>query len=169
MTIEDEVRSLQKFRMFHHVETPKLKLLAMISDRITFHPGETVYEQGEASDAVYIVLDGQYKVSLNTPDGAIDFAQHVRGTLLGEAGVLCDQNRMVTITAETALTALRVDRDAFLELIKESMPFNLAVMRELGRQIMDLNNICAQLVQRLPKGAPAADAARSIAAPVNAH
>ncbi|MCJ8142510.1 Crp/Fnr family transcriptional regulator [Ancylobacter sp. A5.8] len=169
MTIEDEVRSLQKFRMFHHVETPKLKLLAMISDRIVFQPGETIYEQGEASDAVYIVLEGQYKVSLHTPDGVIDFAQHVRGTLLGEAGVLCEQNRMVSITAETTVTALRVDRESFLELIKESLPFNLAVMRELGRQIMDLNNICAQLVQRLPKGAPAADAARSIASPANAH
>lgn len=169
MTIEDEVRSLQSFRMFHHVESSKLKLLAMISDRITFQPGEAIYRQGEISDAIYIVLDGLYKVSLDTPQGPIDFAQHVRGNLLGEAGVLCDQNRMVTISAETQLTALRVDRGPFMQLLKESQPFNIAVMRELGRQIMDLNNICAQLVQRLPKGTPAADAARSIAAPANAH
>jgi CRP-like cAMP-binding protein len=169
MTIDDEVRSLQSFRMFHHVESSKLKLLAMISDRITFLPGEVIYGQGEVSDAVYIVLDGLYKVSLNTSQGPIDFAEHVRGNLLGEAGVLCDQNRMVTITAETTLTALRVDRAPFMQLLKESQPFNIAVMRELGRQIMDLNNICAQLVQRLPEGTPAADAARNIAAPAGAH
>jgi len=160
MTIEDEVRSLQKFRMFHQVESGKLKLLAMISDRVVFQPGEVIYEQGDASDAVYIVLEGQFKVSLRTPDGVIDFAQHVRGALLGEAGVLCDQKRMVTITAETSVVALRLDREPFLQLLKESPPFNHAVMRELGRQIMDLNNICAQLVQKLPKGAAGADAGR---------
>ncbi|WAC27958.1 cyclic nucleotide-binding domain-containing protein [Ancylobacter sp. SL191] len=165
MTIEDEVRSLQKFRMFHNVETAKLKLMAMIADRVVFHPGEVIYAQGDASDAVYIVLDGQFKVSLNTSAGVIDFAEHVRGALLGEAGVLCDQVRMATITAETTVTALRIDREPFLQLLHESQPFNHAVMRELGRQIMDLNNICAQLVQRLPKGTPAADAGRHLAAP----
>lgn len=166
MTIEDEVRSLQKFRMFKNVESAKLKLLAMISDRVVFQPGEVIYEQGDLSDAVYIVLEGQFKVSLNTVNGVIDFAEHVRGALLGEAGVLCDQNRMATITAETAVVALRLDRQPFLELLKESAPFNHAVMRELGRQIMELNNICAQLVQRLPKGTPAVDAGYRIGVPV---
>lgn len=166
MTIEDEVRSLQKFRMFKNVESAKLKLLAMISDRVVFQPGEVIYAQGDMSDAVYIVLEGQFKVSLNTVNGVIDFAEHVRGALLGEAGVLCDQNRMATITAETAVVALRLDRQPFLELLKESPPFNHAVMRELGRQIMELNNICAQLVQRLPKGTPAVDAGHRIGLPV---
>ncbi|MBS7542611.1 cyclic nucleotide-binding domain-containing protein [Ancylobacter oerskovii] len=170
MTIEDEVRSMQKFRMFHHVEASKLKLLAMVSDRITFQPGEVIYEQGAASDAVYIVLEGQFTVSLRTAAaGVINFAQHVRGAILGEAGVLCDQDRMVTITAETPVVALRIDRDIFLQLLKESPPFNFAVMRELGRQIMDLNNICAQLVQQLPEGAAAADAGRNISEPQHAH
>ncbi|QIB35961.1 cyclic nucleotide-binding domain-containing protein [Ancylobacter pratisalsi] len=169
MTIEDEVRSLQKFRMFHEVESGKLKLLAMISDRVVFHPDEVIYEQGAVSDAVYIVLEGQYNVSLRTKSGEIGFAQHVRGALLGEAGVLCDQNRMVTITAETSVVALRIDREAFLQLLKESPPFNHAVMRELGRQIMDLNNICAQLVEKLPKGSAIADAGISLAVPSGAH
>ena len=169
MTIEDEVRSLQKFRMFHHVETSKLKLLAMVSDRTAFHPGEVIYEQGAASDAVYIVLEGQFAVSLRTPAGVINFAQHVRGAILGEAGVLCEQARMVTITAETPVVALRIDREVFLQLLKESQPFNFAVMRELGRQIMDLNNICAQLVQQLPQGAPAVDAGRCVSEPQHTH
>ncbi|MCS0497071.1 Crp/Fnr family transcriptional regulator [Ancylobacter mangrovi] len=151
--------------MFHKVESGKLKLLAMISDRVVFQPGEVIYEQDAPSDAVYIVLEGQYKVSLHTAAGTIDFAQHVRGALLGEAGVLCDQRRMVTITAETSVVALRVDREDFLQLLEESQPFNHAVMRELGRQIMDLNNICAQLVQRLPHGAAGVDASVSVAAP----
>lgn len=169
MTIEDEVKSLQKFRMFQLVEPSKLKLIAMVSDRTVFQPGETIYEQGAASDAVYIVLDGQYTVSLETPDGPINFAEHVRGAILGEAGVLCDKARMVTIIAETNVTALRIDRDIFLQLVKESPPFNFAVMRELGRQIMELNNICAQLVQRLPRGTAAADAGRCAADAPSPH
>jgi CRP-like cAMP-binding protein len=169
MTIDDEVRSLQKFRMFECVEASKLKLLAMIADRIVFQPGEVVYEQGAASDAVFVVLEGQYKVSLNTARGVIDFAEHVRGALLGEAGVLCGKTRGVTITAETEVVALRVDREPFLQLLQESRPFNLAVMRELSRQILDLNQICAQLVMRLPEGAPAVDVSRPLAPPAVAH
>jgi CRP-like cAMP-binding protein len=169
MTIDDEVRSLQKFRMFEAVEASKLKLLAMIADRIVFQPGEVVYEQGAASDAVFIVLSGQFKVSLNTDRGVIDFAEHVRGALLGEAGVLCGQTRGVTITAENEVTALRIDREPFMQLLEESRPFNLAVMRELSRQILDLNKICAQLVMRLPDGAPAVDASRPLTPPAVTH
>jgi CRP-like cAMP-binding protein len=161
MTIEDEVLSLRKFRMFREVETGKLKLLAMISDRVVFQPNERIYTQGEASDAVYIVLEGTYKVSLRTPDGDVDFAEHISGALLGEAGVLCDQMRMATITAETPVTALRLDRAPFLELLKESPPFNYAVMRELGRQIVDLNKICSDLVRMLPKDCASPAARRS--------
>lgn len=169
MTIDDEVKSLQKFRMFEAVEAPKLKLLAMIADRITFLPGEVIYAQGSASDAVFIVLDGQFKVSLNTERGVIDFAEHVRGALLGEAGVLCGQTRGVTITAETEVTALRIDREPFMQLLEESRPFNQAVMRELSRQILDLNTICAQLVMRLPEGASAIDLSHPLAPAVVAH
>ncbi|MFC5067626.1 Crp/Fnr family transcriptional regulator [Flaviflagellibacter deserti] len=159
MTIDTEVCALQKFRMFSEVEPGKLKLLAMVSDRVTFQPNEVIYHQGDASDAVYIVLNGEFKVSLDTKSGEVAFAEHIRGSLLGEAGVLCGMSRGVTITAQTELTALRVERDTFLGLIKESPAFNLAVMKELGRQIMDLNVICADLVRRMPKDLAPADVA----------
>jgi hypothetical protein len=56
-----------------------------------------------------------------------------------------------------------------MQLLDESKPFNLAVMRELSRQILHLNKICAQLVMRLPDGAPAVDASRPLTPPAVTH
>ena len=58
MSIEQEVEILRNIPMFAKIEPAKLKLMAFASERITFKPGQTLFQQGDAGDAAFIVIEG---------------------------------------------------------------------------------------------------------------
>lgn len=135
MTIETEVKTLQKLSMFSNLDIAKLKLVAMISDRVTFAAGEAIFRAGDPSDAAYIVLDGSVRIhgeGVIEPESGINQCGVM---LLGEVGILCGRRRSITIVAETPVTALRIQREDFLRLIRETPDFGFAVMRELAEQL----------------------------------
>ncbi|MBN9061975.1 MAG: hypothetical protein BGP06_06465 [Rhizobiales bacterium 65-9] len=135
MTIEHEVKSLQKLAMFNNLDLPKLKLVAMISDRVTFQPGQAIFRAGDPSDAAYIVLDGSVRI-IGDDDADFGDALCKSGVmLLGEVGILCGRRRSITIIADTAVTALRIQREDFERLVRETPEFGFAIMRELAEQL----------------------------------
>jgi CRP-like cAMP-binding protein len=138
MTIELEVKALQKLNMFRDVAAAKLKLLAMVSDRVTFRQGDAIFTRGEQSDAVFIVLDGSIALTFTPEDGEGGSAltlRHSGSILLGEVGILCGKKRSVTIIATSSLTALRIPGEDFMRLIRETPELAFAVMRQLAEQV----------------------------------
>lgn len=133
MTIEAEVKALQQLDMFSNLDMAKLKLVAMISDRVVFHAGDAIFRAGDPSDAAYIVLEGSVRLQ-----GEIEPAKSIRKCgvmLLGEVGILCGRRRSINIIAESDVTALRIQREDFQRLIRETPEFAFAVMRELAEQL----------------------------------
>lgn len=154
MNVDDEVLSLQKCEMFRDVGPAPLKLLTMVADRIVFAPGEKIYGAGETADSVYIVLAGAFRLAIRTEEGLVDSGIALQSALLGEIGVILDMPHQSDLRAATEVTALRIDREHFLRLLQECQPFNRAVMRELCRQIRELNRLWAGRAEK-PAGVPA--------------
>lgn len=152
MNVDDEVLSLQKREMFRELDPARLKLLTMVADRIVFAPGEKIYGAGEHADCVYIVLHGAYRIALRTSAGSVDPGAPLKSALLGEIGVILDLPHQSDVSAATEVTALRIEREYFLGLLQDCPPFNRAVMRELCRQIRDLNRLWAERAEK-PAGA----------------
>lgn len=135
MTIEHEVKALQKLAMFGNLDLAKLKLVAMISDRVTFRAGETIFRAGDPSDAAYIVLDGSVRMT-GKDNAELEGDLCKSGVmLLGEVGILCGRRRSITIVADSAVTALRIQREDFERLVRETPEFASAIMRELAEQL----------------------------------
>ena len=144
MTLETEVQSLRQVPMFRDIDPARLKLLAFTSERVQFSPGQRFFAQGDAADAAYVILDGKANVTLNTPGGEIKVAELARNALVGEMGILADQPRSATVTAQTATMALRISRAVFLELLAQFPQISIAVMRELALRLEQTNQQLAQ-------------------------
>ena len=143
MTLETEVQSLRQVPMFRDVDPARLKLLAFTSERVQFAAGQRFFQQGDAADAAYVILDGRANVLLNTPGGDIQVAELGSNALVGEMGILSDTPRSATIMAAEPTTALRIDKRVFLELLAQFPQMSLAIMRELAKRLERTN---AQLV-----------------------
>lgn len=144
MTLDTEVSSLRQVPLFREVEPSRLKLLAFTSERVHFEAGQELFAQGDTSDAAYLLLEGSASVSIAGPQGPFRLALLGANALVGEMGILADQPRSATVAAEEATTALRIDRDVFLELLAQFPKLSIAVMRELALRLEQTNQALAR-------------------------
>lgn len=144
MTLDAEVSSLRQVSMFRDIEPSRLRLLAFASERVHFEPGQRFFARGDAADAAYLILDGTASVSIDGPQGPVRLALLGGDALVGEMGILADQPRSATVTAETATLALRIDRGVFLELLFQFPQIGISVMRELALRLEQTNQQLAQ-------------------------
>jgi len=136
--IQRETEALGKVPLFSKLEQSKLKLLAFTSELQTYEDGETVFNEGEAADCTFVILDGEANIYAKT---TTDGGQVIVGTLqanqlLGELGVLTSSPRSATIRAKGRLMMLCISSDMFLKLLAENPPVALDVMRQLSGKLV---------------------------------
>ena len=135
MSIEQEVEILRNIPMFIKIEPAKLKLMAFASERITFKPGQNLFQQGEAGDAAFIVIEGLADVLVDTPGGLLKIAQLKRNDIIGEIAILCDVPRTATVCAAENLTALKITKDLFFRMITDFPDMGIEIMRSLAHRL----------------------------------
>ena len=135
MTLQKDVEALRSIPLFAKIEPARLKLHAFTSEHVEFLEGETVCRQGEPGDAAYIVLDGQADILVDTTQGSVKVASLGKNDIVGEIAILCDVPRTATVRATSRLTALRVSKDGFFNLVTQFPQIAVEVMGELASRL----------------------------------
>ncbi|HET7027107.1 MAG TPA: MFS transporter [Candidatus Limnocylindrales bacterium] len=92
----------------------RLARAAARSTPVHVEPGDIVIRQGDAADAAYVVEEGTFEVTI---DGERRRTLST-GALFGELGLLLEAPRSATVTAATNGLLYRLDREAFLSLVR---------------------------------------------------
>jgi CRP-like cAMP-binding protein len=138
MSIIDEVEALRRVPYFATMDPVKLKLLAFASARFQLPAGGMICRQGEPGDAAYILLEGDADVVVATADGRqLTVARVPKNTFIGEMAVLRNAPRNATVVAASPITALKVGKDAFYQLLRDVPQLAFEVMRELAERVED--------------------------------
>ena len=149
MSLTEEVELLRSVPIFAKVEPAKLKLLAFTSERLTFEVGQEVCHQGDAGDAMYVILAGVADVLIDTPTaGQIKVAELSRNGFVGEIAILCDVPRTATVRAKERLVTLKINRDLFYRMVQEFPTMAVEMMRELAHRLEDTNNKLRAVAER---------------------
>lgn len=135
MTLQKDVEALRSIPLFAKIEPARLKLLSFTSEHEEFLEGETVCSQGEPGDAAFIVLDGEADILVDTPQGSVKVASLGKNDIVGEIAILCDVPRTATVRATSRLTALRVSKDGFFNLVTQFPQIAVEVMGELASRL----------------------------------
>ena len=135
MTLEEDVELLRNIPLFAKIEPSKLKLLAFTSQRLTFNPGDSLFKQGDSGDALYVIMEGDADVLVDTPGGQITVATMGKNDFVGDIAVLCDVPRTATVTATSQLTTLRITKDLFFQLVCQFPQIAIEIMRVLARRL----------------------------------
>jgi ATP-binding cassette subfamily B protein len=89
---------------------------------VTFTFGTPIVREGEAADALFIIVSGRARVVKNAErsgatNGEISLGLLKAGDTFGEIGLLEQTTRTVTVRASSDLEALRLDKDVFDSLV----------------------------------------------------
>lgn len=109
--------------------------------------GATIFRTGDASQAVYLIEDGEVAITVN--DG-IEVARLHPGELFGESGVLEARARAATATAITATTLLVTPSGIFLHAFGMDNDRALALVKLLCRRLRSTSLRAAHPGQTAP-------------------
>ncbi|MDR9436451.1 MAG: cyclic nucleotide-binding domain-containing protein [Thiohalophilus sp.] len=112
--------ALRRVALFRYVPVDRLSALIEHSSLVGIPPGETIVREGEAGDALYIIIYGTARVTHQVGNEAMNLALLRAGDYLGEWSVLTGAPRAATVTAITRVDVIRVDCQPFLQFIQEN-------------------------------------------------
>jgi len=116
--------------------------------KISLEPRQLVYEQGTAADSVYIIVSGLAEAVTFSSDGrqSRSVALMARGDFFGDLAIFTDQPRLATVRACEATEALRLEKGAFLGLLKKLPELGLFFSCNLARRLYRTSNEAHHIV-----------------------
>ena len=131
--IEARVRLLAGLALFADAPQFAVEGLAGACRELRVGPGTAVVTEGEAADALYVVVDGTLEVTQG-PAG-VRLTGLRGGDFFGEIGIVKGVPRTATVTTRSATTLLRIEAETFRCLIESGAAHHAVLGRSVGLRL----------------------------------
>ena len=138
MTLETDITCLRRLPLFRSLPGPRLKLVALMGERLHFDAGARIIAEGEMPEGVYVVLEGEVEISHERSDGRSKRFLLASGSIIGDVPILCGQSYVGEVTAKSDVSTLRLPKDLFFELLETIPDFSIALSRDLAARLYRL-------------------------------
>jgi CRP-like cAMP-binding protein len=106
------------------------------SETLSLRPGEFLFREGDAADALYIVSRGTLRIM----SGIAVYEVVEAGGIVGEMAIVEeDKPRSASVISNTYAELIKVDRPSFRAMVKDAPDFALMMMRVLARRLRIMN------------------------------
>src|ERR1700739_2082901 len=126
---------------------------------VEFAPGTVVFREGDVGADMFIVETGQVDILLKTR-GDEPVASLGPGDFFGEMAMLEDQPRFASAVARNKVRALRIERAAFADMIRQNVEIAVRIMRKLAARHRRAEQRAQEAMAELTRIKGAAPAAR---------
>ena len=131
LSIIEKVLLLQGVDILAETETEHLARIAAVAQEVHFEQGTTIFREGEASDALYIIVEGV--VSLRK--GSREKERVKDKETFGMWALLDESPRLVTAMAIADTAALRIEREDFHDVLSDHFDIARGIFKCLVRMI----------------------------------
>jgi uncharacterized membrane protein len=149
INLSDEAQSLARVQLFKRLSPSELEQLAEDVDQVVYKDGETIFNEHDKGDALYVVDSGAVRIWVRDEDAKeVTLAELKEGGFFGELAVLDRGARSTNATAigETALH--RLSSDDFQKFLLEHAEASIDIICEIGVRLRQTNLLVSQRVTR---------------------
>ena len=156
MTPAVDSEMLRRFSCFADLTSEEAQQVAGLLSTIDLENGETLFQQGEPSTAMYLLISGEVQIRIEGSDGS---RRHVvtlgPGAIIGEMGPLTNEPRAATCIActDTHLAQLpyRALNTGLAHGDRWATSFLIATAKVLAQRLAALNRETLSIVAELEK------------------
>jgi len=155
----DSVTLLQQVYLFKHLDEAELNAIASSSREVSFKKNAIVMTEGDVGESMYIIKSGSVKVFVSDTDGKELILYHQdTGSVVGDIALLDDAPRSASVTAMETTTALMLNKQRFLDLLRQHPELSIGVIRSLTQRLREategsrrlaLDNVYQRLTDKL--------------------
>lgn len=143
LSIEDKGFALSRSAVFSRLAATSAQLLAETMKTERLAAGEVLFEAGDVSDRVYLLVEGTLKVTVGSHR-----SRALRpGDLLGEYGMFAGLTRTATVTAESPATLLSLDYPRFRAFLLAVPGAALVLLQVAVERMLEVEAKCESKVK----------------------
>jgi len=147
--LSDEAQSLARVPLFKRLEPHELEKLAEEIDQVDYKAGETIFNEHDHGDALYVVEEGSVRIWVTDEDlNEVTLAELQPGQFFGELAVLDRGERSSSATAITDTHLHRLSSDDFQQFLIEHADCAIDVICEIGARMRQTNQLVSQRASR---------------------
>jgi len=129
---QDELLDRHLKTYLRNVEPAALDEMRASLEWLEVPGGHTLMTQGEAGDAMYLVLSGRLRSYVNDEDGTPQFGREMgRGQIVGEMSLVTGQPRRATVVTIRDCVLVRLGKAQFNRLLATSPQLSTVIMRQI--------------------------------------
>jgi hypothetical protein len=134
----DRILFLRKVKLFEALAPQDLGPIAAIAQERWFADGETIAEQGQPGDAMFIIVSGLVDVMIRGDEGGHRVYVRSAGEVVGEMAVVTHKPRMASLVARGDVRLLAIDHRRFEAVLRERPETALGVIHVLSRRLAEV-------------------------------
>ncbi|HEU0037068.1 MAG TPA: cyclic nucleotide-binding domain-containing protein [Kofleriaceae bacterium] len=129
-------RALSNTPLFAGLPSDVMKALVEHLTIVSLEPGQHLFREGDRSDALYVVVEGELSVQAEGPP-RVEMGRLGPGSFIGEVALMTDQPRSATVTSLTGAELLRIDRTTLARVLGFHGDMLRAVLRFVRDRLVD--------------------------------
>jgi CRP/FNR family cyclic AMP-dependent transcriptional regulator len=126
--------------LFEGLSKRHLKKLAGLAEMANFMQGAKIVKEGDPGDSFYVALVGEAKVTVK----GRTVHRVLPGDHFGEISLLDGGERTATVSAETPMTLLMIQRKNFLRELEQDPEVAISLLESLARMIRRVDRSLAR-------------------------
>lgn len=131
LTTVEKVLFLKSIDLFARIPGEDLAQISEITEEVGFGDGETIFEEGEIGDALFLIIEGRAEVHRGTKK----IAELGERECFGEMAILDGAPRSAAVTAETELVCLKIEREDFYDILGEKPEIAQRIIKVLSGRL----------------------------------
>jgi uncharacterized membrane protein len=148
-SLSHEAESLSQVPLFKRLEPEELERLATRVEQVDFPAGETIFNENDKGDALYVVHSGSVRIWVLDEDAEpVTLAELKHGDFFGELAVLDRGPRSSNATAMSDITLHRLSSDDFQAFLMQHPDASIDVICEIAARMRQTNALVTARVTR---------------------
>jgi uncharacterized membrane protein len=149
ITLSEEAQSLARVPLFKRLEPHELEKLAEEIDQVNFKAGETIFNEHDKGDALYVLEEGSVRLWIVDEDVQRVTVDELKpGAFFGELAVLDGGERSTGATAIEDTHLHRLGSEDFQKFLLAHPDVALDVICEIGSRLRRTNQLVSQRAAR---------------------
>ena len=147
--LSEEAQSLARVPLFKRLEPHELEHLAEDVDQVNYKAGETIFNEHDLGDGLYVVETGAVRIWVMDEDvSEVTLAELKPGDFFGELAVLDRGERSSSATAVTDTHLHKLSSDAFQQFLIEHPDASIDVICEIAQRMRQTNLLVSKRAAR---------------------
>jgi CRP/FNR family transcriptional regulator, cyclic AMP receptor protein len=148
-SLSEEAQSLARVPLFKRLDAGELERLAEEIDQVNYQAGDTIFNEHDRGDALYILEEGTVRIWVMDEDvSEVTLAELKPGDFFGELAVLDRGERSSSATAITDIHLHRLSSDDFQKFLIDHPDAAIDVICEIAARMRQTNLLVTKRAAR---------------------